>query len=976
MEATLGVKSQWAEQRIAQKPDIKIQFAQSEQDRSMPWEEVQRLLIPDVNGELLPVKFVRVFEEESKENKQLQVIYQAIISEKIFWDIVKPQRGMAIELFVGREIPADKETREPLQQSPLIRCRHAIQLPIFNTPLSSVDPKDFEIGNTVNSIEKLPTQLPPLTYQNPRLIKGWADYTLVDTADSVKLAIEWQHLKKQADEYNPIAAYRLYRADAYSPTEYIRHDDKKALLVQPELTFRTIPLAMYQANPSTIEVLGRVVGEQKILTDWQAQQLPQAPLWTDTSPTTGAFTPLSSDSDPSYPASPIWVLKAMTDFIKKMQSVLEALEPGEQQYRPVLRFHHPLEDRSPLALKNEGATPRERLDSLISNLNETIDPLGWWTLETLGLSCECHFEDDEGKRFDAKQLIKELRKSLQGQVQPYPFSVVFFLAEDGKTFLNVFRLIYSGAIVSSSALALPLGLRLKGRRDEEDENDATLKPEDLDEATLNTWLTQVEGRINSSMPNKDRPNKDRKAGQVIVYRYVRLGGETPEQKPLTSITLPIASNGLIHYELSVPDQWAHHYAIALEHLRRYDLVWQRLIEPTEQLALNAREIPYEQLLPIRVDRTLELVPHNVIALPCIGGIQSLVFVHPAAFAALASAVNATHGQYSGQHVFLERRINPDEKTKMLELYRKLLNLQQWELYQAWMNQLEPLDSTNPDKSPRLLEKSVALTEVPGTLAAIYGSDRYIYPDLPGYYEYRVAVYSTAGRVCSPIQTTPFISPIYDQPTLPKDKRQLEDEPRQQPQTVPCREVSFNRDNNILIIKIRLIHYRNHVRDEIKALWRNDEDSEDKLNVSTDTEAFEIDYGSLPDLYLTYQIYLRENPEEEDFAEPVLLPLAEIEPPLQKGSDPSTFKSKTQLTGVKHEENQETIDLIIKQASDNNGLEVGELYFQLNLDFNNPACTEALKKLRNYNPDKVGELIYLSVAREGVWSEIVTTTTAI
>jgi len=106
---------------------------------------------------------------------------------------------------------------------------------------------------------------------------------------------------------------------------------------------------------------------------------------------------------------------------------------------------------------------------------------------------------------------------------------VFFLAEDGKTFLNVFRLIYSGAIVSSSALALPLGLRLKGRRDEEDENDATLKPEDLDEATLNTWLTQVEGRINSSMPNKDRPNKDRKAGQVIVYRYVRLGGETPEQ---------------------------------------------------------------------------------------------------------------------------------------------------------------------------------------------------------------------------------------------------------------------------------------------------------------------------------------------------------------------------------------------------------------------------------------------------------------
>ncbi|HBE34166.1 MAG TPA: hypothetical protein DD990_23465, partial [Cyanobacteria bacterium UBA11368] len=57
-------------------------------------------------------------------------------------------------------------------------------------------------------------------------------------------------------------------------------------------------------------------------------------------------------------------------------------------------------------------------------------------------------------------------------------------------------------------------------------------------------------------------------------------------------------------------------------------------------------------------------PHNIIATPLPGGIQSLVFAHPAAFAAAASAVNAVSGQYSGQTVLLQRRIHPEERNQM------------------------------------------------------------------------------------------------------------------------------------------------------------------------------------------------------------------------------------------------------------------------------------------------------------------------
>ena len=173
--------------------------------------------------------------------------------------------------------------------------------------------------------------------------------------------------------------------------------------------------------------------------------------------------------------------------------------------------------------------------------------------------------------------------------------------------------------------------------------------------------------------------------------------------------------------------------------------------------------------------------------------------------------------------------------------------------------------------------------------------------------------------------------------------------------------------------MRLIHPRFHLRDEISPLWVNAE------------EMFEvrkgefIRYGSLPDAYLNYQLYIQENPGES-FSDPVLLPLVEIVPPLIKGMTPEQlgWKAKAQLTGATFDGNSE-LNLSVLQAGDNanaSRLELGELYLEFKLHLNDYQCEKVLHLLRQYSnqPEKIRSLIYLSVARDGVWSPIVQTIT--
>jgi hypothetical protein len=240
-------------------------------------------------------------------------------------------------------------------------------------------------------------------------------------------------------------------------------------------------------------------------------------------------------------------------------------------------------------------------------------------------------------------------------------------------------------------------------------------------------------------------------------------------------------------------------------------------------------------------------------------------------------------------------------------------------------------------------------------------------------------------VCSPVAQTEFVTPLYDQATQPLRDRTPLEQPRQQPRTVDCRDVVFDPKQNRFQLKIRLIHARYHLRDEISPLWVN---AEERIALAGQ----EMRYGSLPDLYLNYQLYLRVNPNEET-AQPVLLPLAEIRPPLGKAAramkDESevrnAFVAQAQAAGVviQLEKDGDTPEAVVpvSQAEVDREIErlaQGELYFDLTLALRGEASAKLLSDIRAYVLQETDanaqrrrsrELIYLAVAREGVWSDI-------
>jgi peptidoglycan hydrolase-like protein with peptidoglycan-binding domain len=951
-EQSPEMKTKWLTKKVGQDEEnsIAISYAESESDRTLTWEELQRLnlsqLNPDRGWETLSIST-----QHEQNNQAVQLGYHLLFSEEKLWQQVgEIPPGMAIEFYIGRE---QKQGERIEQRSQLFRCRHAIQLPFAAQTNQSDDVKIhyFSRGNPVNAIEKLPPHLPVITYLAPHFVQGQVSYT--ETA--AQLLLTWRHDRSGRGDtnfsFNPVANYRIHRSDEYSPLDYVRYADEAKILARPELTIRVVPEIMYKSTPSTIEVQGRV-SQGQIVTDWNVKEIEPDLLWKKPESRSQIHAePLQRKSTES---GPVWLLTAIVEVLDKIKQILAQ---KQLDIRYILKFHYPLEDRSSPAVSQEGGTVKERLEKLVKTLDEKTDPFGWWALEALGLSCECHFEDREGRPLDSHYLTKILRQELKDTISDYPISFALFLAEDGKTFLNVLRVFYAEPLKFDEEtngtlpylyLKAPLGVRLQGREDEKSDQPLDLKQLDFtSKELLETWLRNIQYRLNRQFV----------PGSVVIYQYNAADAERTERSRPAQITLPINAEGLIECDLPIPDLWAHQYAIALRIIRRYDTLWSRLQPP--QLSTNVQKIPYSHLKHIPVERSLPLVPHNIIATPLPGGIQSLVFAHPAAFAAAASAVNAVSGQYSGQTVLLQRRINPDERNKIANLYNAAEI--QWQLYQNWLN-TAGFEQIKPGpfvlKNERGEWNTLALKPIEGTQAGIYGADRYVFPDLPAYYEYRVAAYSTAGRVCSEVKTTSFTAPLYDKI-------------RQRPRTVACRDAIFNPEDSTLKLTLRLIHPRFHLRDEISPLWVNAE------------EMFEvrkgefIRYGSWPDAYLNYQLYIQENPDES-FSDPVLLPLAEIVPPLIKGMTPErlSWKAKAQLIGATFDGNSE-LNLSVLQAGDNanaSRLELGELYLEFKLHLNDSQCEKVLHLLRQYSnqPEKIRSLIYLSVARDGVWSPIVQT----
>ena len=660
-----------------------------------------------------------------------------------------------------------------------------------------------------------------------------------------------------------------------------------------------------------------------------------------------------------WEASSIYLHQNIQKFLTSVRNrIIQQLNQKQDRSRWILNFHYPLENRNQNSShpylqdqyldqnSNETNTAsfRDYLVQLSKDLSKgdfskSSDPYGWWSSEILGLSCECSFIADNNEPIPT-ELILDAVRSIE---EAYPVTLCCFLAEDGQTLLNVVRVVCS--YLPSFLMELETDKDLEKWLDETKVKlgqSLTAIVGSSSSETLN--ITAADGNV-VSVNVSDITTKASSNHIVQFHHSVQQssGGISKQSQ----IVLPIRREGSIHYQLPVSDHWAHEYLIAIEPVRRYETLLNMLLSSqVSDIASNAKPevlVPGDQCKAVKVARTQKLERHSLIATPLPGSIQAIVFRHPAAFAAVSSAVTAAYGQYSGQTVLLHRRIK--DRAKLLGIYMgdKFQNIN-WEQYNAWLRTDPGPETELANYKPiKLLSdnQKTPLQPIKDTEIAIYGADRYVFPDLPAYYEYQVSAYSTAGRVSSDPEKSAWISPLYDTT-------------RQQPKTEPCRLVGLEDNPLKLVIELPLIYPRFHLLPELRPLWI---DAEEKIEFSQSGNSISVKFGSLPDLHLTYQVYLWDNWTEGKSGTKVYIPLLRVKPPIESG----WFEADVQVPGIN------STDVVMELTQPN------ELRLKITvpLPADNPAVNTIAAKLteaKSAGTDLI-TLFGLSVARNGVWSEI-------
>ncbi|OJW24002.1 MAG: hypothetical protein BGO49_24125 [Planctomycetales bacterium 71-10] len=834
----------------------------------------------------------------------------------------------------------------------------------------------FTQGNTLDAIEPLP-ELRPAEARERFLDTGRIVANPVEEgAELPALRVSWRMPPEPVAPaaFNPTIGFKLHRADRLDP---LRHrPSEQGIAPVPERAVRVLPEAVFRATPATIELRGLIQDGQPTA-DWKPAA-EASTLWTvPAAPATPAeafpfdytFRRFDTGSDTRHESQPRWLHKEILDVLQQLLTLLERPDLGGYvgasiAYQPRGR----MDDKAdPLVARDREDDPKRVARFLtgfgpFSSLHtDGDDPYGWTAAEAIGLSCEFILLDIEGEPIPIDALIRErdllgvLRANWGSTVRP-PVSLGLFLADDGTTHLNVLRLTHAEPwpTLEQPDSRLRLGVALKAAvlgRDPEHPpaDDAAIDGSPAARTAVNAWAVAASARMVRGLTVAAG------GGKAVVYR------RSPGATPAPANILPIDRHGQVEVFLPIPDRFAHIYDIAAEIERRYDLAWSR-IQPAPETAAAATDfIPFAFLRAAPVDRTKELVPHNLLATPLPGSIQAYVFAHPAEFAAAASARNAAHIQYSGQTVVLQRRIPSLDRVQ--GIFTAGFPGIDWTDYQEYALTLEhderahdaPRLHVGPGPAPTLALKPVA-----GTRLGLYGADRYVYPDLPAYYEYRVVAWSTAGRARSAPEATTFVTPLHDMAVFDDNNREVVPA-RQQPRTGPIRAVAYDAGSRRVTIEIGLVHPRRHMRDEVARLWIDGDETIEPANGQA------IHYGSLPDLFLEYVVYLRTNHGPEAALEvAALTPFLAILPPMmpnRPGADPFRFQARAQDRDVHlidGASSAQELDLTVAQDAS------GELRFIVTLSVgDSPPLAELIG--RAHEAGEVDHLFEIMVRRGGACS---------
>lgn len=852
-------------------------------------------------------------------------------------------RGRAIEFWVGREV--EQKHDEAFKRSVLVRCRHALLLPDAEpSPRPApASPSYLTRGSMVAALEPLPPRPHnPDRFLSPNLACAEVVSDTVVPAganpndtlrdddprkfrNDVRVALTWRLPPEQTDTaIEPVVGFRVHRTDRFNPV--LHRVRGQSLVPQLDRTVRVVPEHIYRSTPEIIELLAIAprpgVEASTWVGDWRAQPrtTPDDPydLWSPNDPPTVDETEYPFEDDPDRAGS-TFLHRDLTAVARTIAKTIGKVVGKD--VRPLWRVRGPFEDRADQragedrivvgdshedrARKNAARAGRFRAAfvAFAADHAANVDPYGWRTAEALGLSAELlfvHEDSEESVALDVlvrrENLLTELRSAdwgVPGSRKP-PVAILWFQADDGETLLNVVRLVYVGTLPDwvthrGFVFRLVMGLKLLGvdpahRPDNKWKEDYRFDPEGPD---TSRWLRDdFTPRLRLGLDLAGNASPARRGGKVVLYRR-QLAVPGTEPTAVIGSALPIQQDGTVRLDLLVPDRLAHVYDIALEPRRRYDELWDRLVPTT--VITEERAIPFDRLLPVKVARTRPLVPHNVIAAPLPGAVQAYVFVHPAEFASCASAINAAAIEYSGQNVYLQRRIPILEQPLIENILndREVLPID-WTMYGDWLRlrEYEKVAATGADAAGRALVVTPpaadadpgswdAMRTLPVTRVGIFGADRHVAPDLPAYYEYRFTAFSTAGTAQSAPAFTPFVRPMFD--------------PVVQPPSTDgwmAATVTVDGDKTILNLEIVVGHSRLHLRPEMRGLWV---DSDDTLSLpQADETTVEHRFGSLPDFGLEYRLMFNSNfPNSFKSLNPLVVLIPPLDP--QRADEPAPGK---------------------------------------------------------------------------------------
>lgn len=1036
--------SRWSagvKQRSEKITGFDIEFADPAQKSSIPWPDAKP--VPDGIVAWQPIQSrIPPSEDRQLEGFVFQTDHAGLLSRIATTDPEVIEPGVALEFFVGVDLATSLQG-EPMQRSPLVRCRTSVggSLPDDNTfpptnlgdlngdsEVDAITPqgrflqKEMTRGATVDALETVPPPVSNREFLDPRLISATIDYgseasNLADPAaktprqpNDIVMHLAWPHddsltarwvddeatvLKRET--FDPVVEYRIHRTDLLDVDIYPTAKDG-SLPAAPALSVSAVSETEYRARPGSVLVTGLRDGldENKkrfIEKDWNKVD--------DGSFTAGLTLNNSLDyiEKGDRVLSVSMPLHLATDLKLVCKAIAEELDDGSQvvvQCRPSFPV-------LPNVFRevNENDSLKTRFDLFSQGFDSKNDPYGWNAAEAFGMSCECTFLRANGTTIHAEDIRKLVDA---GTVDLLRVTPVFFQADDGETLLNVVRLTMNreAAIVAEgSGAATTLDIRaalllqlsaLPANVTSQTSAEMTAARNGLSSAlgdTLKGFLDDVNFRL-SHGGIADATAVDQ---HYLVLASQRPNLSTTQEKSnrgLATLRIPVRSNQPLGCRLPVSDRWGHEYSVAIEVVRRYDAVRQ-LVQPSDSPSLRrAEKVPRVSQRSVSVSRSRALGDLNLFATALPGAVQAALFRHVASFAATSNAEQKARGQYAPLVIYLERVIANQVavETILRGIPGRVSTTPDpvaiWAAYHQWLTDSGHLD--NATDLPLIVERGeqtdkLHLTIPPVAQHGLYGADRYVYPDVPPGYEYRVCAQARAGRVRSNVCRTGFVAPMFDakedypeqaDPLPRMQPRAYTPTAANQPHEKPFSKIGYttNGSSSSLTLKMPLVFQRFHLRPEIRPLWV---DAEQPLDGIAD-----LGFGSFPDLNVKYRVLLLENylaVKDDPAAIKVLVPLFEITTPDLSLADTSAewFGLDGLPAGI--EWTNKVGDKVAIEQADGSDTSIdpamnGAFLFNIELALKEPQAGGYTTVLQSAAADgAVQQVLFLTVSREGKVSDL-------